>query len=279
MPLLRALLLALLAAPAFAGPAFAGSDAFPKGPVAEVSVLPGWRTEAGTHMAALRVRLAPGWKTYWRAPGDGGIPPRFGWEGSQNLASVRFHWPRPEVYRINGLRSIGYYDELILPMEMTPARAGEPIRLRGEVELGVCRDVCVPMSARIAAELPADPVAPAGSVPDPLIAAALRERPATGAEAGVAGVACEVEPIRDGLRLTARIEMPELGPEEVAVFELADRSVWISESEGSREGARLVAASDLVPAAGAPFPLDRSAVTITVLSKGRSVELRGCPEG
>ncbi|MFY8145805.1 MAG: protein-disulfide reductase DsbD domain-containing protein, partial [Rhodobacter sp.] len=56
-------------------------------------VLPGWRTEQGTHMAALRLTLAPGWKTYWRSPGDAGIPPLFNWSGSQNLSGVRVHWP------------------------------------------------------------------------------------------------------------------------------------------------------------------------------------------
>lgn len=265
---LRALCLAALALAAPI-PAAAGGV----GEVAELSVLPGWRTAEGTHMAALRITLAPGWKTYWRAPGDAGIPPQFSWEGSRNLAAVRLHWPRPEVYEINGMRSIGYYGELVLPMELTPARPGEPIRLRAEVDLGVCQEVCVPMQAGIAAEL-----APGGA-PDPAIAAALAARPATAREAGVAAVSCDVEPIRDGLRLTARIDMPALGPEEVAVFELPDQSIWISESTGRREGTRLTAASDMVPPSGAPFLLDRSEVTITVLGRGRAVELSGCPSG
>jgi len=240
---------------------------------ASISLLPGWRTDQGTHMAALRIVLAPGWKTYWRTPGDAGIPPRFDWKGSDNLAAVRFHWPRPEVHELNGIRSIGYRDELILPIEMTPAEEGAPIRVRAGVELGICRDICVPLQARIEADL-----AP-GSARDPAIAAALDRRPATAREAGVAALACEVEPIADGLRLTARIDMPPLGRDEVAVFELPDQTVWISEASGQRDGSRLTAASDLVPAAGGPFLLDRSEVRITVLGGGRAVELRGCPGG
>jgi DsbC/DsbD-like thiol-disulfide interchange protein len=116
---------------------------------AEVSVLPGWRTERGTHMAALRIELRPGWKTYWRAPGDAGIPPRFGWSGSRNIASVAFHWPRPEVYVINGMRSIGYHDQLILPMEFTPKQPGQPMHVEAEVEIGVCHDICVPVKVRV----------------------------------------------------------------------------------------------------------------------------------
>jgi hypothetical protein len=269
---IRALLvaLALLVAPSGAG---AGGSGGPTGTVAEVDILPGWRTDNGTHMAALRVRLAPGWKTYWRAPGDGGIPPRFGWAGSRNLASVAFHWPRAEVYEINGMRSIGYYHELILPMELTPERPGAPISLRAEVELGVCEEVCVPLNVNVAADLSGP-----GSG-DPRITAALANRPQTGAEVGVGSVTCAVEPIRDGLRLTAQIDMPQIGPDEVAVFELPDQRIWISESEGRRDGRHLMAASDVLPPSGGPFVLNRSDVRITVFGKNRAVELRGCAAG
>jgi len=264
------LTLAALAMPLAAWPERRDS---PEPGMAQVEVLPGWRTETGSHMAALRITLAPGWKTYWRAPGDAGIPPRFGWSGSDNIASVAFHWPRPEVYQINGMRSIGYYGELVLPIELTPARPGDPIRLRAEVELGVCEEICVPITVRLAAELPA-----AGRR-DPAIVAALAARPSTAREAGVSDIACRIEPIRDGLRLTASIDMPALGADEVAVFELPDQRIWVSESQGRRDGRRLIAASDLVPPSGAPFLLDRSEVRITVLGRGRAVELWGCPAG
>lgn len=240
---------------------------------AQITVLPGWRTERGTHMAALKVTLAPGWKTYWRSPGEAGIPPRFGWEGSENLASVAFHWPRPEVYVLNGMRSIGYYDELILPMEFTPNDTGKPIRLNAEIEIGVCHDICVPLKAYITADLPT------GGRRDTAIINALRDMPTTGQAARVRSISCNVEPIRDGLRLTAQIKMAPLGGNEVTVFELADQSIWVSESEGHREGQSLVAASDLVPSSGQPFALDRSSVRITVLGQGRAVELMGCPAG
>ena len=78
----RTLLLAALLCAGRAAPARAGGDYLSPGAVADVSILPGWRTAAGTHMTALRVKLAPGWKTYWRAPGDAGIPPRFDWTGT-----------------------------------------------------------------------------------------------------------------------------------------------------------------------------------------------------
>ncbi len=259
-----------LAALVTALPAFAGGHGIPDGPVAEVDVLPGWRTPQGTHMAALRITLAPGWKTYWRAPGDAGIPPRFGWSGSRNLSAVQFHWPRPEVYTINGMRSIGYYGELILPIELTPTDATQDIALTAKIEMGVCQEVCIPMTARISADLNA------AGASDARIATALNAQPTSAREGRVAGVTCRIEPIRDGLRLTAQITMPAIGSNEVAVFELPDQTIWISEAASNRQGAQLVASSDLVPPSGAPFMLDRSDVRITVFGDGRAVEMKGC---
>ena len=122
--------------------------------IVTLNVVPGWRTEHGTHMVGLRITLADGWKTYWRAPGEGGIPPRFNWDGSENVTSMRIHWPRPGVFEANGIRSIGYADEVVLPMEFTPNDRNQPIQLRGQVELGVCETVCVPISLRLRADLP-----------------------------------------------------------------------------------------------------------------------------
>jgi len=80
--------------------------------------------------------LAPGWKTYWRAPGDGGIPPRFDWQGSENLGGAEFHWPVPQVFHENGLRSMGYYDSVVIPVEVSVPNAGAPARMRGGGTVG-----------------------------------------------------------------------------------------------------------------------------------------------
>ncbi|MCY4168413.1 MAG: protein-disulfide reductase DsbD family protein [Rhodobacter sp.] len=250
--------------------AFADSDHFSLDDVVQFDVLPGWRTETGTHVAALRVRLAPGWKTYWRAPGETSVPPRFDWSGSRNLASVDLHWPVPEVFFLNGLRSVGYSDELVLPIELTPHSQGKRVALRSEVALGVCKDICMPVNARISADLSGR------GNRDPRIDAALESRPLTAGEAGLKTITCEVEPISDGLRLTADIDMPEIGSHEVVVFELPDRSVWVADASTLRTGNRLTAVTELVPPSGKPFLLDRSSIRVTVLSGERAVDIDGC---
>jgi DsbC/DsbD-like thiol-disulfide interchange protein len=239
--------------------------------VLSAALLPGWQTESGTRMAGLELSLAPGWKTYWRSPGDAGIPPSFDWSGSQNVKSVRIQWPAPAVFHTDGMQSIGYHDRVILPLEVTAIDPGQPMRLAVEVQLGICDKICLPASLSLASDLGA-----AGGADDG-IAAALAQRAATAGEAGVSGVSCTIDPIADGLRLTARIGLADPGHDEVVAFETADPAVWVAEAVTRREGGELVTMTELVPPNGAPFALERSAVTMTILYAGAAIEVRGCP--
>ena len=235
------------------------------------SLLPGWSTASGTRMAGLDLTLAPGWKTYWRSPGDAGIPPDFDWSLSRNVKSVRVHWPVPSVFESAGMLTIGYHDRVVLPLEVTPIDPGQPVHLAVTVNLGVCDQICLPAQVELATDLP-EPGAPDRQIKD-----ALADRAATPQEAGLSGLACSLDPIRDGLRLTARMRLPDPGALEVVAFETADPTVWVAQALTEREGGALVAVTELVPPDGAPFALDRSGVTMTILAAGGAVEVRGCP--
>lgn len=250
-PLPRAPRLALAGLCVALLPALASAEAVSQDQVLTAHLLPGWRTGDGAQMAGLRLDLAPGWKTYWRSPGDAGIPPEFDWSQSRNVASVRVHWPAPTVFHTNGMQTIGYLDQVVLPVEVTPKNPARPILLVVRVDLGLCHDICMPASLALQTE------ATAPGTPDPAIRKALASRPATPDEAGVAGVGCTVEPIADGLRLTAEIRLPALGGTETVAVEAADPTIWVSESVSRRDGGLLQAVVDLVPASRGPFALDR----------------------
>jgi DsbC/DsbD-like thiol-disulfide interchange protein len=263
MPLRLALLIGL----ATLGPAHATTQ----DDVLSAALVSGWQMANGSHMAAVDLTLAPGWKTYWRSPGDAGIPPRFDWSGSQNVAAVHIHWPAPSVFHSNGMQSIGYHDRLLLPVEVQPMDATQPVVLSLKMDLGVCDDICLPATVTLRSDL----VAPGAS--DAGIKAALAARAVSAGEAGVTGVACVVEPISDGLRLTARMQLPDPGATEVVAVETADPAVWVAEPVAKRMAGELVAVTELVPPDGAPFALDRSGVTLTILAGGGAIEVTGCP--
>ena len=254
--------LALIAAPALATT---------QDDVLAAQLRPGWQMENGGRMAAVELELAPGWKTYWRSPGDAGIPPTFDWSGSENVKSVRLHWPTPEVFEANGMQTIGYHERLVLPVEITPKDPSRPMRLSVVMALGVCDEICLPATLELTSDL-AKPGAP-----DASIKAALQARAETAGEAGVTGVTCQVDPITDGLRVTARVRLPDPGHPEVVAFETANREVWVSEAVTERRGGELISMTELVPPNGAPFALDRSGITMTILAANGAVEVKGCP--
>ncbi|WP_347266958.1 protein-disulfide reductase DsbD domain-containing protein [Paracoccus sp. (in: a-proteobacteria)] len=250
-------LLLITAAPALA-------QDLPPG-LASAELLPGWVTPEGRRISALRLRLEPGWKTYWRSPGDTGVPPRFDWQGSRNLGAARLLWPRPEVIDSGGERTLGYHDELILPIEVTPQDPARPVDLRAVVDFGLCLDICVPAQLALAA-------GPAGAAPDPAIRAAIASQP----ERSPAQPACEISEIGDGMQVHATLPDSAAGAGADVAMELMGAEVWVSAPEIGREDGRLSARADFIAASGKPFALDPAALRITLIGEGGAVEFQGC---
>ncbi|WP_416915047.1 MAG: protein-disulfide reductase DsbD domain-containing protein [Roseicyclus sp.] len=257
---------ALLGAP----PALAQFEGRSAADVVEVSLLPGWRMQNGNHMAGVRISLAPGWKTYWRAPGEGGVPTIITLTEASGIDGMAIHWPSPDVFYVNGMRSIGYRDEVILPVEFALSQQGE-VSIAGEIDLGVCLDVCMPVTLDLVGLLP--------PVTDRVheIGLALSDRPLTATEAGAGRATCAVQPIADGLRVTVSVDMPTTGSDETLVLEHRNPGIWVSEATTRREGATIRAVADVIPPGRpGPFPLSRSDLRITVIGSRMAVELDGC---
>jgi DsbC/DsbD-like thiol-disulfide interchange protein len=105
-------------------------------------------------LAGVQIRLSPGWKTYWRAPGDSGVPPFFDWSGSKNLKSAEVLYPAPHRFADAGGTAIGYADEVVFPVKVTPQKEGEPVELKLNVAYGLCKTLCIPSEARLTLEMP-----------------------------------------------------------------------------------------------------------------------------
>jgi DsbC/DsbD-like thiol-disulfide interchange protein len=104
--------------------------------------------------AGIEIRLKSGWHTYWRYPGEAGVPPRLEFAGSQNLKSVDIRWPAPQRIAEQGLIVIGYLHDLILPLDILPQDPAKPTKLRLKIEYAVCEKLCVPAEGKAELLLP-----------------------------------------------------------------------------------------------------------------------------
>jgi DsbC/DsbD-like thiol-disulfide interchange protein len=145
-------------------------DASPwqQGSHSAVRLLAGSRSGA-VLLGGIAFRLEPGWKTYWRTPGDSGMPPRFDFSKSENVDAVTVLWPAPSKFPDGaGGHSLGYHDQVVLPLRIAAKNADKPITLRATIDYAVCAKLCVPVDANV--ELPFVSVA---SAEDSALAAAL----------------------------------------------------------------------------------------------------------
>ena len=240
--------------------------------VKEVAILGGWQQPDGSRLAAVAIRLAPGWHTYWRVPGDAGIPPSFDWSGSRNLAAVAYEWPHPTVFDNGDMRTIGYAGTLILPVRLTAADPAAPLELVLAASFGVCADICVPDAATATARLA--PGAPDEGRAE--IEAALAQRARTASEAGVVDATCSLSPGADGYQLEARVTFADApGPGQVAVLESGQPEVWIGAAESETRGRTVVARAPVAGGAAGPV-LERRSLRLTVLDDRRAVDIDGC---
>ena len=104
--------------------------------------------------AGIEIKMLPGWHTYWRYPGDSGVPPRFSFAGSDNLASAKVLYPAPHAYTDETGTTIGYKGDVILPLDVFPRQPGKPVTLRAKVDYAVCEKLCVPVEAKIELTIP-----------------------------------------------------------------------------------------------------------------------------
>ena len=113
--------------------------------------------DAASVVVGLHFRLEQGWKIYWRSPGDAGFPPQLDWAASENLAFSRVAWPAPERFSIFGFESMGYKDEVVLPITATLSDRGRPLRLRADLKYLTCKDICIPYETTLALDIGAGP--------------------------------------------------------------------------------------------------------------------------
>ncbi len=112
----------------------------------------------------LQFILKKDWKIYWRSPGDAGFPPQLDWTGSENLKEAKVFWPAPERFSVIGFETLGYKDEVVLPITATIVDPGLPLRMRLQVNYLACAEICIPYDADFSLDLPPGPAKPSAFV-------------------------------------------------------------------------------------------------------------------
>jgi DsbC/DsbD-like thiol-disulfide interchange protein len=112
-----------------------------------VRLLAGSRSGA-VLLGGIAFQLEPGWKTYWRNPGDSGVPPRFDFSKSENIEAVTVLWPAPTKFDDGaGGHSMGYHNQVVLPLRIVAKSTDKPVTLRADISYAVCEKLCIPVQA------------------------------------------------------------------------------------------------------------------------------------
>ena len=99
-------------------------------------------------LGGVAMQLDQGWKTYWRSPGDSGVPPRFDFSKSENIEAVTVLWPAPTKFDDGaGGHSLGYHNQIVLPLRIVAKNSDKPVTLRADINYAVCEKICIPVEA------------------------------------------------------------------------------------------------------------------------------------
>ena len=112
-----------------------------------VRLLAGSRSGA-VLLGGIAMQLQVGWKTYWRTPGDSGVPPRFDFSKSENIEAVTVLWPAPTKFDDGaGGHSLGYHNDIVLPLRIVAKNPDKPVTLRADINYAACEKICIPVDA------------------------------------------------------------------------------------------------------------------------------------
>ena len=116
-------------------------------------------------VVGLRLRMAPEWHTYWKNPGDSGLPTRIQWVLPEGWKAGEIQWPYPKPLPIGPLMNYGYEDEVVLLAELTPPPQAVrgPVPIKARAEWLVCKDVCIPEKGELDLTLALDAAEPAAN--------------------------------------------------------------------------------------------------------------------
>lgn len=219
---------------------------------------------AGSRLAGIEVRLDPGFITYWRSPGDAGVPPSFGFGGSANLKDARVAYPAPSRLDEGGADAFGYTADVVFPLVVVPGDPARPVTLDVTLDYAVCANICLPAKAHVATVLDGS-----GSAEEPLVRRAL-ERVPRASRVGAAGP-LRIDAVKPGPAggFVAEATTPE---GTGTLFGEAPEPWFLTTSAGQPAGDGHVRFTIAV-SGGAPASVPDAPVRLTLVSPAGAVEV------
>jgi DsbC/DsbD-like thiol-disulfide interchange protein len=236
---------------------------------AAARLIAGTSRREGHLRAGVEIKLAPGWHTYWRYPGDSGIPPRFDFSGSTNLASAEVLFPAPRLLTDETGNSLGYTEQVIFPVRVTPREPDKPVGLHVSLDYAICEKLCVPAEADLGLTLTGD-----RSVNDVVLATAEARvpKPVPAAEIGLSARRMDNAP-----KPRVAVDVAASADERVQIFVEGPTAAWaLPVPKPARNapagGRRFTFPLDGLPAGADPSkPIE---LTFTVLKGQRAYQVR-----
>ena len=219
----------------------------------------------------VELRLKDKWKTYWRSPGDAGLPPVLDWAGSNNYKSSALSYPRPHRFEVLKQNTFGYKEHVVFPLRVVPAQPGKALDLKAKLDVLVCADICVPQSLDLTLAVPEGAASPSADAQ--LINQFQTQVPNSGELAGlkIAGVKASGSDNAQTLVITAEATEPFTAADVIAELEPAV-ALGAPKIELS-DGGRLVVFT-LAPSASLPVgaTLAGRPVTLTLVDGDHAIE-------
>jgi DsbC/DsbD-like thiol-disulfide interchange protein len=226
--------------------------------------------------AGVEVRLKPGWHTYWRYPGDAGVPPRFDFSQSDNIKSITVLWPAPQRIPEQGLVAIGYVRDVTWPLAIVPQNPAKPVTLRLKLDYAVCERLCVPAEGKAELAIKSGSASNGSSPNDAALASALARVPkkaALGEDAPLAIRAVRRE--KGGAHDKVIVDVAAPAGADVALLAEGPAPDWALPVPTAVEGAPAGMRRFAFDLDGAPpgAKYDGAAITLTAVAGEHAIEV------
>ncbi|MBY5767744.1 cytochrome C biogenesis protein [Rhizobium leguminosarum] len=103
---------------------------------------------SGKIRAALQIEPKPGWITYWKEPGNSGIPPQITIAAESGVTLDAIAYPVPKHFFSGAIEDIAYDAPVTLPLSLTAPGKG-PVTIDAAAFIGICKDICIPFQANL----------------------------------------------------------------------------------------------------------------------------------